>query len=83
LSHSPGVQIINHLLDYWEAEVSFADPLVEEELVPQAPKLNEKMRWNVKELSEFDAIIVVIKQVGLDFDVLKRLEGTLVNWFCQ
>jgi nucleotide sugar dehydrogenase len=83
LSHSPGVQIINHLLDYWETEVSFADPLVEEESVPQAPKLNEKVRWSVKGLSEFDAVIVVIKQVGLNFDVLENLEGTLVNWFCQ
>jgi nucleotide sugar dehydrogenase len=82
LSHSPGVQIINHLLDYWDACVTFADPLVKEESVPQAPKLDEEMQWNKKGLSEFDAVIV-IKQVGLKFDVLERLEGTLVNWFCQ
>jgi UDP-N-acetyl-D-mannosaminuronate dehydrogenase len=83
LSHSPGVQIINYLLDCWEADVSFADPLVKEDSVPQAPKLDEEMEWNKKGLSEFDAVIVVIKQVGLKFDTLQRLEGTLVEWCCQ
>jgi nucleotide sugar dehydrogenase len=83
LSHSPGVKIINHLVDYWKADVSFADPLVKEESVPQAPKLDEEIRWNIEDLSNFDAIIVVIKQVGLNFDVLEGLEGTLVKWCCQ
>ena len=83
LSNSSGVQIINHLLDYWEADVSFADPLVKEESVPQAPKLDVEREWNQEGLSEFDAIIVVVKQVGLKLDVLERLEGTFITWCCQ
>lgn len=46
LSNSPGVQIINHLLDRWDAYVSFADPLVIADAVPQVPRLDEGMEWN-------------------------------------
>jgi nucleotide sugar dehydrogenase len=80
LSHSPGIQMINHLLCRWEADVSFADPFVKEEAVPQVSRLHVETEWNRQGLSKFDAVIVVIKQVGLDFGVLEGLEGTLVEW---
>ena len=83
ITNSPGVHIINHLLDAWEAHVSFADPLVKEQALSYVPRLNEKVEWNKKRLSEFDAIIVVIKQVKLNFDVLNELKGVLVEKYCQ
>jgi nucleotide sugar dehydrogenase len=82
LSHSPGIQMINHLSSRWEADVSFADPLVKGEAVPQVPRLDVETEWNRQELSKFDAVIVVIKQVGLDFGVLQGSERTLVEWCC-
>ena len=80
LSNSPGIQMIDHLLRRWEADVSFADPLVMGDAVPQAPRLLVETEWNPRGLSKFDAVIVVIQQVGLDFGVLDALEGTLVEW---
>ena len=80
LSNSPGIRMIDHLLCRWEADVSFADPLVMGNAVPQAPRLCADTEWNNRGLSKFDAVIVVIKQVGLDFGVLDALEGTLVEW---
>ena len=82
LSHSPGIQMINHLVSRWQADVTFADPLVKGEAVPQAPRLHVETEWNRQALSKFDAIIVVVKQVGLDFGVLEGLEATLVEWCC-
>lgn len=83
LSNSPGVKIINHLLDFWEAHVTFADPLVEEEAVPQTPKLDVEREWDDEGLRAFDVVIVVMKQVGLDFNVLEGLEGTQITWCCE
>ena len=80
LSHSPGIQMINHLVSRWEVDVNFADPLVKGEAVPRVPRLHAETEWNTQGLSKFDAIIVVIKQVGLDFGLLEGLEGTLVEW---
>jgi nucleotide sugar dehydrogenase len=81
LSHSPGIQMINHLLSQ-EADVSFADPLVRAEAVPQVPRLHVETEWSRQGLSRFDSVIVVIRQVGLDFSVLEELEGTFVEWCC-
>jgi nucleotide sugar dehydrogenase len=82
-TNSPGVRIINHLLDAWDAHVSFADPLVKEQAFAYVPRLNDEVDWNRERLSEFDAIIVVIKQVKLDFDLLNDLENVLVVRYCQ
>jgi nucleotide sugar dehydrogenase len=83
ITNSPGVRIINHLLDSWDAHVSFADPLVKEHALTYVPRLDEKVEWNQKKLCEFDAIIVVIKQVQLNFDVLNELKGVLIEKYCQ
>ena len=80
LSHSPGIKMINHLLSRWEVDVSFADPLVKAEAVPQVPRVDVETEWNRRRLSRFDAVIVVMRQVGLDFGVLEGLDGTLVEW---
>ena len=83
ITNSPGVRIINHLLDAWDAHVSFADPLVKEQALTYVPRLNDEVDWNKERLSDFDAIIVVIKQVKLRFDALDDLEGVLVVKYCQ
>jgi nucleotide sugar dehydrogenase len=83
ITNSPGVGIINHLLETSHVHVSFVDPLVKEEALPYVPKLDEKSEWNKKCLEEFDSIVVVIKQVGLDFDLLKNLDRVLVQQYCQ
>ena len=83
ITNSPGVRIINHLLDSWDAHVSFVDPLVKEHALTYVPRLDEKVEWNQKRLREFDAIIVVIKQVQLNFDVLTELKGVLIENYCQ
>lgn len=73
ISHSPAVTLIQHLLDRWEAEVTFADPLVAEEALPYVPRLDEKSEWNKECLDSFDIIIVAMEQVGLDFTTLDNL----------
>lgn len=83
LSYSPGVKIINHLLDFWQVHVTFADSLVGEEAVPQASKLDDEKDWNDEGLRGFDAVIVVMKQVGMDFSVLEGLGGSHVTWCCE
>jgi UDP-N-acetyl-D-mannosaminuronate dehydrogenase len=80
LSHSPGVQMIDRLVSRWEADVCFADPLVAAEAVPQVPRLDVEREWNCCALGRFDSVIVVVKQVGLDFGVLEGLGSTLVEW---
>jgi nucleotide sugar dehydrogenase len=83
ITNSPGIRIINHLLDSWDTDVSFADPLVKEQALAYVPRLNEMLEWNKESLSQFDAIIVVIKQVKLNFEVLKELQGVLVEKYYQ
>ena len=83
-TNSPAVGIIKRLLDSWDAHVTFADPLVSEQALPYVPRLDEGREWNVLHLNTFDAIIVVMKQEGLDFDVLDELEKQVVIVrYCQ
>lgn len=81
LSNSPALSLIRHLLSEWEAYVAFADPLVSAVAVPFVPRLDDKTRWNKKDLGEFDIVIVAVDQVGLDLAVLDGLEGVLVENF--
>lgn len=82
LSNSPGLALIRHLLDEWEAYVEYADPLVTEEAVSFVPRLDDQKHWNKKSLEEqFDVIIVAVNQVGLDIDLLRNLNGMLVENF--
>ncbi|GAD96192.1 UDP-glucose dehydrogenase/UDP-mannac dehydrogenase, putative [Paecilomyces variotii No. 5] len=82
LSNSPGLSLIRHLLDEWEAYVEFVDPLVTEEAVSYVPRLDEKEHWNKESLEDqFDIVIVAVNQVGLDMDLLRNLDGVLVENF--
>ncbi|KAK0609253.1 UDP-N-acetyl-D-glucosamine 6-dehydrogenase [Lasiodiplodia hormozganensis] len=82
LSCSPGIALMKHLLQEWDVDVVFADPLVGEEQVPFAPRLDVEREWNVEGLSGFDLIVVAIRQHGLDFRVLEQLEEGVVKWCC-
>lgn len=83
LSHSPAVALMHHLLDKRETHVTFADPLVDEDMIPYVPRLDDTREWNKQALEEkFDLIIVVLKQSGLDFAVLDELEGVQVVKHC-
>jgi len=83
-TNSPGIGIIKRLLDWWDAHVTFADPLVSEQALPYVPRLDDSAEWNAKHLGQFEAIIVVIKQSGLDFGVLEELhDRVLVVKYCQ
>ncbi|KAL3421198.1 UDP-N-acetyl-D-glucosamine 6-dehydrogenase 1 [Phlyctema vagabunda] len=81
-TNSPGVGIINHLLDKWDSHVSFADPLVSEDALPYVPKLDDAQEWNREKLNAFDAILIVMKQVGLNLDILGDLENVLIEQYC-
>lgn len=78
-TNSPGVGIINRLLDAWDVHVSFADPLVKEQALAYVPRLDDEREWSREKLNEFDAIIAVIKQDRLDFDVLDELNNVTVE----
>jgi nucleotide sugar dehydrogenase len=79
ITNSPGVAIINRLLDSWDVHVSFADPLVQDHALAYVPRLDEKSEWTREKLNEFNAIIVVVKQFQLNVNVLDDLHNVLVE----
>ncbi|KAF2844238.1 nucleotide sugar dehydrogenase [Plenodomus tracheiphilus IPT5] len=83
LSCSPGVAVLTHLLGKWHVDVMFADPLVDESAILFAPKLDDTTQWNKQSLEGFDLIMVTNRQTGLDFHVLKALEGVQIEWYCM
>ena len=74
LSHSPGVALIKALQENWEVEVNFADPLVDQASLPFARRLNQRTEWNEEYLGSFNLIIIAVKQIGLDLDLLDNVE---------
>ncbi|KAL7791551.1 hypothetical protein V8C37DRAFT_410354 [Trichoderma ceciliae] len=82
LVNSPGLELAKSLILSEKVEVSFADPLVRQETVPQIKRLDDG-NWSVEYLEQnFDMIIVAFKQEGLDFDVLHKLNGVQVQMWC-
>ncbi|GKT93124.1 hypothetical protein Ct61P_10974 [Colletotrichum tofieldiae] len=80
--NSPGLKLANELAKNCRVAVMFADPLVRQKDVPHIRRLADK-DWNLEELGKFDMIIVSNKQLGLDFDVLSKLNGVAVQMWCQ
>lgn len=73
-TNAPGISLINALQLSNEVHVQFVDPLVEQDVVPYAQKLDEKTQWTQDYIeSHFDAVVVAIKQTGLDMDIIKNL----------
>ena len=83
LSNSPGLAIVNQFLESGKAYVAFADSLVSEDMLPYVPRLPHD-QWNAKTLESFDMVVVAMRQVGLDFDILQRLStSTRVEFLCK
>ncbi|PTB66157.1 nucleotide sugar dehydrogenase [Trichoderma citrinoviride] len=83
LVNSPGLELAKSLVLSEKVAVSFADPLVTQEAVPQITRLDEA-NWTVAYLEEnFDMIIVSFKQDGLDFEILGQLKDSVkVQMWC-
>jgi UDP-N-acetyl-D-mannosaminuronate dehydrogenase len=79
LTGSPAVALMQHLIDSWETNVTFADPFVQESDLSWAPRLNEKTEWTKAELQWYDAIVLAVRQPGLDYSLLDSLEGVRIE----
>ncbi|KAK6223182.1 polysaccharide biosynthesis protein vipA/tviB [Colletotrichum tabaci] len=80
--NSPGLELANELAKDRRVHVMFADPLVRQNDVPHIPRLADK-DWKREELEMFDMIVVSHRQWGLDCTVLGKLDGVLVQMWCQ
>ncbi|KAL5116521.1 hypothetical protein ACEQ8H_005642 [Pleosporales sp. CAS-2024a] len=78
LSNSPGLQLLRYIQYSGKVDVMFCDPLVHQSTVPDVPKMDDSL-WTFANLKTFDAIVVAVKQPGLDYDVLGCLEGVRVE----
>ncbi|KAH0490794.1 hypothetical protein TgHK011_002246 [Trichoderma gracile] len=84
LVNSPGLELAKSLVLSEKVAVSFADPLVTQEAIPQITRLDET-NWTVEYLEQnFDMIIVSFKQEGLNFDLLDQLKDSVkVQMWCS
>jgi UDP-N-acetyl-D-mannosaminuronate dehydrogenase len=78
--NSPGIALMKSLRH--NATVSFADPLVQQNSIPWANRLDHTLQWNHETLSSFDAIVIAIKQPGLSYEVLEQL-NIPVEWYTR
>lgn len=82
LVNSPGLELAKSLAKSEKVSISFADPLVSQEALPNLTRLDDA-NWTVEYLEEnFDMIVVAFKQDGLDFDVLDTLVNVQVQMWC-
>ncbi|KAF7561589.1 hypothetical protein G7046_g2552 [Stylonectria norvegica] len=83
LANSPGLELAKSLMLTDKLQVTWADPLVAQQAVPQIARLADS-DWTVESLEQnFDMIIVAFRQDGLDFNVLDRVQGVHVEHWCQ
>lgn len=78
LVNSPGVQLLNFIWSSGEVDVMFCDPLVDQAAIPGIPKLKD-MAWRRETLESFNAIVVSVKQPGLDYSILEGINGVKVD----
>ncbi|KAK1249649.1 hypothetical protein MKX08_009652 [Trichoderma sp. CBMAI-0020] len=82
LVNSPGLELARSLAKSEKVSVSFADPLVSQQALPNLTRLDEA-NWTAEHLEEnFDMIVVAFKQDGLDFSVLDNLVNVQVQMWC-
>ncbi|KAG6093454.1 hypothetical protein E4U30_004310 [Claviceps sp. LM220 group G6] len=82
LANSPGLELAKCLVLTGKVNVVWADPLVPQSSVPQITRLSDS-EWSEASLdSRFGLIAVVLRQDGLDFSVLKRLQNSEVEMLC-
>lgn len=78
---SPAVAFAQELLTQGCDDLAFYDPLVAQSQLPGIRKLAEEHFDSENIRSAFDAIAVRVEQHGVDWVVLKRLEGMIVQWY--
>ncbi|CRK34872.1 hypothetical protein BN1723_015282, partial [Verticillium longisporum] len=86
LANSPGLDLARSLVLTEKVEVTWVDPLVKQEAVPQIKKLDETSEWNSESLRQrFNMIVVAFRQEELDFQVLEGMEakGVRVEMWCD
>ncbi|OAQ69863.1 polysaccharide biosynthesis protein vipA/tviB [Pochonia chlamydosporia 170] len=82
LTNSPGLGLAKGLVLTQMVDVSWADPLVSQESIPQIPRFDE-VEWSLEALdSRFDLIIVAFRQSCLDFPLLEQLRIAEVEMWC-
>lgn len=80
LSNSPGLQLLNYIRHSGEVDLMFCDPLVDQSVIPDVPKMEQSL-WVSENLKTFNAIVVAVKQPGLDYDILEGLAGVRVDFW--
>lgn len=78
LSHSPGLQLLNSMRHSGELDVMFCDPFVKQESIPEVPRLEDTL-WTHEVLNTFSAIVVAVKQPGLDYGILGSLKDVRIE----
>ena len=82
LANSPGLELTKSLVLTNKVEVTWADPLVAQEAMPQIKRLDTG-GWTVDRLEQdFDMIIVALRQHGLDFGVVEKLNRVHIDICC-
>jgi nucleotide sugar dehydrogenase len=78
LSHSPGLQLLNFMRHSGEVDLTFCDPLVKQEAIPEVPRLKDTL-WKQEVLNTFSAIVVAVKQPSLDYSILGNLTDARIE----
>lgn len=78
LVNSPGMQFLNFMRNSGEVDLMFCDPLVDQAAISDVPRLKESA-WTPAVLESFNAIVVAVKQPGLDYSILEGLQGVKVD----
>jgi UDP-N-acetyl-D-mannosaminuronate dehydrogenase len=78
LSHSPGLQLLNFMRHSGEVDLTFCDPLVKQEAIPEVPRLKDTL-WKQEVLNTFSAIVVAVKQPSLDYSILENLTDARIE----
>ncbi|KAG9187400.1 hypothetical protein G6011_05271 [Alternaria panax] len=76
--NSPGLQLLNYIRQSGEVDLTFCDPLVNQEAIPEVPRLDQSL-WKPQILRTFDAIVIAAKQPGLDYKVLDTLADVRIE----
>jgi nucleotide sugar dehydrogenase len=81
LSNSPGLELIKSLSQSGRVDVSFADRLVEQSMLPQIARLADG-DWNRACLEQYDTIVVAMRQDGMDIELLREVRGVRIEMWC-
>lgn len=82
LSNSPGLDMAKNLSISGKVDVVFADTLVTQEALPQVLRLRDDC-WTRASLESFNMIMIAVRQVGFDYNLLDELQNVRIEWWCQ